>query len=118
MPNSKDGQKRITALEMNYVKMQEKLENIEEKMTEIGKKLDNLTATLDPWKMKAHDCELRMNQLEARLVKIEQNDGEKGKRIERIDDTVKNAKAYLAGALFVIAALFTVVQYIMDKFIK
>jgi chromosome segregation ATPase len=115
MPNSKDGQKRITVLEMNYVKMQEKLENIEGKVVEIGRKLDMLTETLDPWKIKAHDCEMKIKELVDRIEKIETHNGEKEKKIERLDDAIKNAKAYLAGAVFAVATLFTVIQFVMDK---
>ncbi len=118
MPSTKDGQKRISALELSYVSMQEKLVGIEKKLDGLCVKVDNLTLSLEPWKLTGHDNSKDIEELKLRLSKQEFTTERIQKSVERIDDTIKSAKAYVAGAMAVLVVLFTIAQYVIDKLVR
>jgi predicted nucleic acid-binding Zn-ribbon protein len=118
MPSSKDGQKRISALELSYGTMTERLNSIEKKLDEVCIKLDSLNTSLEPWKIDVHDNSKAIIDVRGRLKEMEKGFEGHQKSIEKLSDTIGEAKAWLAGAGAILVVLFTVITYAIDKLVK
>jgi len=123
MPSSTNGQKRISSLELQYVAMNEKLLNIEQKMDIIGTKLDTMIVDLEPWRISVHDNTKEVIQIRKETAEFYQDLEGMDKCLQGIKEEIKEFKVSVRiyGAIgggvlsFLIPIIYMVIQNFVDK---
>ena len=113
MPDTKDGQKRITSLEMNYIAMQAEIKSMNEKLDQVCKKQDDLLGKFDQFRMGEHDNSRDIADLKLELAKSQLTIEAQRKFAEKTADALAKMRYYIAGA----AGVISFAIYILDRFI-
>lgn len=118
MPDSKDGQKRITSLELNYVAMQLELKNLGAKIDEVCKKIDGIATSMGEWRIEGHDNSRDIAALKLELAKMQLHDETTRKNLDKLSDSYRSIRSYIAGGIAVITVVVSIIMYLIDKFVK
>ena len=116
MPDSKEGQKKLSLLELNIVTMQADVKNLGTKLDEICKKIDSLSANMEQWKMQGHDNSRDIADIKLDVAKMQLKEDTMAKGIEKGADNFGKVKSYIAGGVAVLGFVLTMAMYLIDKF--